>query len=65
MIVSSIAATHEDKTAYYYTQSKQMADQAVCDSGLNYLIVRPAVVLGPGSPIWTRLAALALADCAF
>ncbi len=59
IFVSSIAATYPDKTAYYYAQSKQQAEQAVRDSGLNYLIVRPTLVLGTGSPIWERLVALA------
>src|SRR5207249_11038415 len=40
-------------------QSKQRAEQAVCESGLNYLIVRPTIVLGKGSPIWSKLLALA------
>jgi nucleoside-diphosphate-sugar epimerase len=59
IFVSSIAATYQDKTAYYYAQSKQQAEQAVRDSGLNYLIVRPTLVLGPGSPLWNKLVALA------
>jgi nucleoside-diphosphate-sugar epimerase len=59
IFVSSIAATYANKTAYYYAQSKQQAEQAVRNSGLNYLIVRPTIVLGTGSPIWNRLVGLA------
>jgi len=59
IFASSIAATYRDKTAYPYAQSKQRAEQAVCESGLNYLIVRPTIVLGKGSPIWSKLLALA------
>lgn len=59
VFVSSIAATYRDKTAYFYAQSKEIAEQAVRDSGLNYLIVRPTLVLGQGSPIWNKLATLA------
>jgi nucleoside-diphosphate-sugar epimerase len=59
IFVSSIAATYQDKTAYYYAQSKQQAEQAVRNSGMNYLIVRPTIVLGIGSPIWDKLVALA------
>jgi nucleoside-diphosphate-sugar epimerase len=57
--VSSIAATYPDKTAYYYAQSKQMAEEVVRKSGLNYLIVRPTIVLGSDSPVWRSLRTLA------
>jgi NADH dehydrogenase len=59
IFVSSIAATYANKTAYYYAQSKQQAEQVVRNSGLNYLIVRPTIILGTGSPIWNRLVGLA------
>jgi len=59
LFTSSIAATYQEKGAYYYAQSKETAEQLVRDSGLNYLIVRPTLVLGPGSPIGEKLAALA------
>jgi nucleoside-diphosphate-sugar epimerase len=59
IFASSIAATYQDKTAYPYAQSKQRAEQAVSDSGLNYLIVRPTIVLGRGSMIWNKLVTLA------
>lgn len=57
--VSSIAATYPDKTAYYYAQSKLSAEDAVRKSRLNYLIVRPTIVLGSDSPVWRSLRALA------
>ncbi len=60
IFVSSIAATYRDKAAYYYAQSKELAEQAVRESGVNYLIVRPTLVLGPASPIWQKLRSLAL-----
>jgi len=59
VFVSSIAATYADTTTYPYARSKQLAEQAVRESGLNYLIVRPTIVLGTGSPIGSRLAGLA------
>lgn len=59
VFVSSIAATYRDQAQYYYAQSKTIAEQAVRESGLNYLIVRPTIVLGPGGPIWNKLSALA------
>lgn len=57
--VSSIAATYRHRTAYYYAESKLQAEQAVRASGLPYVIVRPTIVFGPGSPAWTGLAKLA------
>jgi nucleoside-diphosphate-sugar epimerase len=59
IFASSIAATYQDKTAYHYAQSKQRAEQAIRDGELNYLIVRPTIVLGKGSPIWNKLVTLA------
>jgi nucleoside-diphosphate-sugar epimerase len=57
--VSSIAATYRDKSAYPYARSKEAAEQIVRASGLDYVIVRPTIVLGSDSPIWKRLRALA------
>jgi NADH dehydrogenase len=57
--VSSIAATFSDKTAYHYADAKCQAEQAVRESGLTYLIVRPTIVFGSGSTTWSGLASLA------
>ena len=57
--VSSIAAGYADKRAYPYARSKERAEDAVRASGLRYLILRPTIVLGAGSPAWRGLAALA------
>lgn len=59
VFVSSIAATYRHRTAYYYAESKRQAEDAVRESGLSYLIVRPTIVFGPGSPAWANLAKLA------
>lgn len=59
IFTSSIAATYQKTVAYHYADSKQRAERAVHDSGLNYVIVRPTIVLGKGSPIGDRLIALA------
>ena len=59
IFASSIATTYRDKTAYHYAWSRQQAERAVQDSGLDYAIVRPTIVLGEGSPIGERLVALA------
>jgi NADH dehydrogenase len=57
--VSSIAATYSDTSAYPYARSKQIAEHAVRSASLDYLIVRPTIVLGPASPIWQKLQSLA------
>jgi NADH dehydrogenase len=59
LYVSSIAAGYADKRAYPYARSKERAEDAVRASGLRYLILRPTIVLGAGSPAWRGLAALA------
>jgi nucleoside-diphosphate-sugar epimerase len=55
LYVSSIAAKYRDKSHYYYAQSKLEGEKAVAQSGLNYAIVRPTIVLGKGSPAWKAL----------
>jgi NADH dehydrogenase len=59
VFVSSIAATYADTAHYPYAASKQRAEALVRASGLDYLIVRPTIILGKDSPIWKSLAGLA------
>lgn len=59
LYVSSIAAKFPDLSRYYYGQSKKTAEDLVRDSGLNYTIIRPTIVLGKESLIWKRLSQLA------
>jgi nucleoside-diphosphate-sugar epimerase len=59
LYVSTIAAKFSDKTRYYYAQSKQQGEQAVRNSGLNYAIVRPTIVIGKEAVIWKTLSNLA------
>jgi len=59
LYVSSIAATYQNKTQYYYAQSKQAAEDTVRHSALQYAIVRPTIVLGKESPGWQALSKLA------
>ena len=59
VFVSSIAAGFDDLDRYPYGASKRDAEALVRDSGLDFVIVRPTVVLGPGSPILQRFAPLA------
>lgn len=59
LYVSSIAVKYEDKAYYHYAQSKQEGEEAVIQSGLNYTIVRPTIVLGKESQGWSTLSRLA------
>jgi NADH dehydrogenase len=59
LFTSSIAVTFEDTRDYYYAQAKLRAETAVKRSGLSYAILRPTMILGPGSPILESLEKLA------
>jgi NADH dehydrogenase len=59
LYVSSIVARYKDKSYYYYAQSKQKGEDAVIQSGINYAIVRPTIVLGRDAPNWRALSRLA------
>jgi NADH dehydrogenase len=56
LYVSTIAVNYPDKTNYFYAQAKAAGEQAVQQSGLDYLIVRPTIVIGPGSAALNGLA---------
>jgi NADH dehydrogenase len=64
IFVSSIAAGFTDQRHYPYAHSKARAEDAVRASGLDTLIVRPTMVLGPGSAVLTGLRRLATAPAA-
>ena len=59
LLVSTIAATYPDKRVYPYAASKERAEELVRESGLRHAILRPTIVLGPGSPIGRSLCGLA------
>lgn len=59
VFVSSIAAAFEDLDRYPYGASKRDAETRVRESGVPFVIARPTVVLGPGSPILERFRQLA------
>lgn len=61
LYVSSIAVKFPEKSHYYYAQSKDEAERLVRDSGLNYTIIRPTIVLGKESPVWKKLCQIAKA----
>ena len=49
--VSTIAVTYPDQDVYAYAQTKTEAEELVRVSRLDFAIVRPTIVLGPGSPL--------------
>lgn len=61
VFVSSIAAGFPNQRHYPYAQAKAAAEQAVRDSGIAHVVVRPTQVFGPGSAVFAGLKSLASA----
>ncbi len=59
LFVSTIAVKFPDKSHYYYAQSKQLAEEAIMQSEMQWTIVRPTMIFGSGSPVLEGLARLA------
>lgn len=59
VLMSSIAVTYKARQHYPYAESKIAAEAAVTASKLETVIVRPTMILGPGSPIEAALSRLA------
>jgi nucleoside-diphosphate-sugar epimerase len=59
LFVSSIAAGFPDDPRYPYATAKREAEAVLRAGKVPFVIVRPTIVLGPGSPILAKLAALA------
>jgi NADH dehydrogenase len=59
LFVSSIAVRFDDIRQYPYARSKLQAEAAVRAAGLPYVIVRPTMVFGPGSPVQAGFESLA------
>ena len=57
--VSTIAATYPETTHYAYAQSKARAEDLVRESGLEWSILRPTIVVGKRSPAWQNFVSLA------
>jgi nucleoside-diphosphate-sugar epimerase len=57
--VSTIAAGYPNQRYYPYAKTKAQAEVLVRESGLEFVIVRPTLVLGDNSPIWKTLAKIA------
>jgi nucleoside-diphosphate-sugar epimerase len=60
LFVSSNAVTYRDRPQYHYADAKAAAESLVRAARLDHLIVRPTLVLGPGSPLLASLRRLAL-----
>jgi NADH dehydrogenase len=61
LYVSTIAVVFPEKKHYPYARSKEEAERLVRASGLDWVIVRPTIVLGKGSPLWPKFLQLASA----
>lgn len=59
VLMSSIAVTYKARQFYPYAESKIAAEAAARASKLDVVIVRPTMILGPGSPIEASLVRLA------
>jgi nucleoside-diphosphate-sugar epimerase len=59
LFFSSIAAAFKNKYRYFYAQSKEQAESYVKTSGLKFTLIRPTMIMGKGSPVFTGLAQLA------
>ncbi|MEP7380294.1 MAG: NAD(P)-dependent oxidoreductase [Gemmatimonadota bacterium] len=60
VFISSIAAAFPDRRWYHYAEAKRDAERIVAMSGLPFIIVRPTMVFGHGSPVQEGLERLAL-----
>lgn len=63
--VSTVAVTFPEKRHYPYGRTKERAEEVVRSSDLDWAIVRPTIVLGPGSGWGKKLFALATAPIPF
>jgi len=52
LLISTIAVKFRKRKRYFYSFSKEKAEQYLKKSGLNYSIVRPTMILGNGSPVF-------------
>lgn len=57
--VSTIAAGYPNQRYYHYAKTKAQAEALVRESGLDFVVVRPTLVLGEKSPIWKTLVKIA------
>jgi NADH dehydrogenase len=60
MFVSSVAAGFANRRYYPYADAKAAAEALVRESAFDWLIVRPTMVFGPGSPVLAGMKKLAM-----
>lgn len=56
LLISSIAVKFKRNQRYFYAHSKLQAEDYVRKSGLQYVILRPTIILGHGSPVFSGFA---------
>ncbi|NNE44781.1 MAG: NAD(P)H-binding protein, partial [Gemmatimonadetes bacterium] len=61
LFMSTIAVAYPEKRAYPYARAKEEAERLVRESGLDWMVLRPTVILGPGSGLWDKFLSLASA----
>ncbi|MEN8154106.1 MAG: NAD-dependent epimerase/dehydratase family protein [Acidobacteriota bacterium] len=59
LFVSTIAVTFKKKKRYFYALSKQKAEDHLKNSSLNFIILRPTMILGKGSPVFKGFSSFA------
>ena len=59
LFTSTIAAKFADVSSYDYARTKRRAEAAIAASGLRFAILRPTIILGPGSATLAGLDRLA------
>jgi len=59
VFVSTVAVQYPDLSRYPYAAAKRDAEAALRRSGARFVIARPTIVCGPGSPVVAGLARLA------
>lgn len=59
LFMSTIAVHAADQSLYPYADSKRRAEELIAASPLNYTILRPCMVFGPGAPVLEALAKIA------
>jgi len=52
LFVSTIAVKFRKRSRYFYSYSKEKAENFLTASGLKYSIIRPTMILGGGSPVF-------------
>ncbi|MEN8222237.1 MAG: NAD-dependent epimerase/dehydratase family protein [Acidobacteriota bacterium] len=52
LFISTIAVKFRKRKRYFYSYSKEKAENFLKSSGLEFTIVRPTMILGPGSPVF-------------